>query len=221
MRATSTGSETGSSWVGSNRRATPAMPMSARRPGHDRLADLPLVTEWINDAADPPAVLIADRGQLSSASSDGPRQHGIGVLDDEQCPARATADRLRTEPPCAGPRRSHPEHRVSDGQLRDDLLTITHPVEHRRAERVSVERDRLAGVVDPQLRLNTRHRATLPAPPPARKGPAAGSPCIMIKDALLPRRTGAGCRWRACSRRQARLGWSRTVMPCMLQAGRL
>src|SRR5512132_103418 len=135
---------------------------SARRPRSGRLADLPLVAEGINDPADAPAVLVTYRGLLGRAGRNSPLQHHVGILDHEQGPARSTTDRLRTEPPHARPSCGHPERRFANGQLRDDLVTLTHTAQHPSAERILVELNRLTSPLDPQLRLDARHREDSP-----------------------------------------------------------
>jgi hypothetical protein len=67
--------------------------VSGRRPGPDRLADLPLVPERIDDPAQPPAVLIANGGLLRGTGPDRLPHHGVGVialpgLVQDACPER-------------------------------------------------------------------------------------------------------------------------------------
>src|SRR5262245_8417237 len=73
-------------------------PKSAWRPGAERLPDLPFVPEWIADSAHPPAMLVCHRSELGRSRGHGLGQSGIGVVDNEQRPARRAIDRARAEP---------------------------------------------------------------------------------------------------------------------------
>ena len=127
---------------------------------------LPISHSWperIDDPAQTPAVLIANGGLLGSAGVDRPPHHRVGIIGHQQGPARRAADRARAEPPAARPGRCHPECRLADGQLRDDVIALSYAVQDARPERVRVERDGLASTLDPQLRLDTRHPPTVAA----------------------------------------------------------
>jgi hypothetical protein len=50
------------------------------------------VAEWVDDATEPPAVLVADGRCLRCAGGDSLVHNRIGVVDDEQCAACCTVD---------------------------------------------------------------------------------------------------------------------------------
>src|ERR1039457_4268951 len=108
--------------------------VSGRRPGPDRLADLPLVPERIDDPAQTPAVLIANGGL----------QRGARIIGRQQGPARRAAYRARAESSAVRPGRRHPERRLADGKLRDDVIALPGSVQDACPERVQVESDGLA-----------------------------------------------------------------------------
>jgi hypothetical protein len=134
------------------------------RPGTDRLAYLPLVPERIDDLAKAPAVLIVRRGLLGGARPDCPLYHGVGVIGHQQGPAGRAADRAWAEPSPVRAGRCHPERRLADSELRDDVVPVAGLVQQARAERGRVERNGLAGPVNPQLWLDTRHSPTVAVP---------------------------------------------------------
>src|SRR4051812_762113 len=73
--------------------APPSMaagPAAGRRPGDQRFADLPVMAEWIADAAEPPAVLLAHRINQSGAGGDRALNRGIRIIDDQQHEDRGT-----------------------------------------------------------------------------------------------------------------------------------
>src|SRR5215469_4603437 len=127
-------------------------------PGPDGCADFPVLAEGVGNAAEPPAVFIAGRRGHGGAGGAGGADHGVWVAGDQQGTAGAAADRRRAEPaaPRVGVR--HPEVRVADGQLRDDVLAFPGLVNDRRAEGGLVEGDRPGGPVDPQFGLDAGHR---------------------------------------------------------------
>jgi hypothetical protein len=75
-------------------------------------------------------------------------------------PPRARSGRSCPRSP-AGAAPRNPESRVSDRQLRDDVIALAHLMKDSRAERRFVERDGLSGPVNPQLRLDARHGGQL------------------------------------------------------------
>jgi hypothetical protein len=85
------------------------------------------------------------------------REHRVGIIDYQQDPARRTPNRLRAEPRPLRPARRNPECRVSDRELRDDVISLPHTVKDPGTEGRLVERDSRISVVDPQFRLDTRH----------------------------------------------------------------
>ncbi len=155
--------------------------VSGRRPGPDRLADLPLVPERIDDPAQTPAVLIANGGLLRGAGVDRPPHHGVGVIGHQQGPARRATYRARAESSAVRPGRCHPERRLADGKLRDDVIALPGLVKDACPERVRVESDGLASTLDPQLRLDTRHPPTVAAQGGQRRADTAA--CRIVRSA--------------------------------------
>jgi hypothetical protein len=85
----------------------------------------------------------------------------VRIVDHDERPAGRAIDLARAEPLHRGRCRRNPERRLADGELRDDVVSIADAMNDRRAERGSVERDRIARAIDPQLGLHARHRAAL------------------------------------------------------------
>src|SRR5262249_3443249 len=71
------------------------------------------------------------------------------------------ANRTRAEPPRVRASRCHPERRLADSELGDDVVPLADPVQDSRSERFGVERDGLASAINPQLRLDTCHSPTV------------------------------------------------------------
>src|SRR6266516_1082498 len=135
----------------------------ARRPGSQRHADLPLVAKWVDDPAEPPAVLVAHRGRFRRASADRLPDDPLRVIDHEQRSAGRPIDCARAEPLHGRGRCRHPERCVADPELYDDIVPLADTVKNGCAECCFVERYRFTRGLDPQLRLDTRHRASLPS----------------------------------------------------------
>jgi hypothetical protein len=129
----------------------------ARRPLAEWPPDLPLVSEWVNDPTQAPAMLIADRANLMGAGVDRLREYRAGVVDDEQRPTRCSVDRLGTEAPSVRRCSRHPEGSVTDCELHDNVVALAHAMQDDRTERRFIELDRRIGSIDPELRLNASH----------------------------------------------------------------
>jgi hypothetical protein len=114
------------------------------------------------DPAEPPALLVAHRGRFRRASADRPPDDPLGVFDHEQRSAGRPIDCAPAEPPHDRGRCRHPERCAADTELRDDVVPLADTVKNGCAECGFVERDRLTRSFDPQLGLDTRHRAFLP-----------------------------------------------------------
>lgn len=126
-------------------------------PGSERPPDLPLVPERVDDSSEPPSVLVVYRRGLSRAGRDRLPGNCFGIVDDEQHPAGCAVDGSRAETPQGGGRRCHPERCFTDSELSDGVVSFTHSVQNRCAERRLVEGDGVAWPVDPELRLDARH----------------------------------------------------------------
>lgn len=147
----------------------PSAVASRRRPNRQRVSDLPLVPEGVHDAADQPSVLGTHGGRQLSASSDGARGHDAGISDDQQRTAGRAANDKRIEAPSAGVR--HPEPRLTNRKLGNEVVLVTDAVEDRRVERLSVEVERCGRIADPQLGLHAGHSESLPATRATRATP--------------------------------------------------
>src|SRR5438105_6533052 len=60
-------------------------------------ADLPMVSEWIANAPETPAIFIGNRHDLCGACRNGPRLHGRRIFYDHQHSYRASTQRFGTE----------------------------------------------------------------------------------------------------------------------------
>jgi hypothetical protein len=101
---------------------------SAWRPRAKRHPDFPLVAERIDDPAETPPVLVADGRGFTRAGSDRSLDDRLGVVDDEQCAAGRAVDRARAEAFHRRGARRHPERRVGDGKLGDDVISLANAV---------------------------------------------------------------------------------------------
>jgi len=112
------------------------------------------VTEWIEDPAQTPTVLIGHLRCWRGTGLDRLRKHRIGIIDYQQSPTCRAADSRRAETrslPSAG---RNPEGGIPYRQLRDDLVSLTDPMKNPGAEGHLVERDCRSSAVDPQFRLD-------------------------------------------------------------------
>ena len=144
---------------------------SRRGPRSERVADLPLVSERINESADSPSVFVLRRRRLDTARRDASAHHRVGIIDDQKKPGCCSPDGNRAEALHIFPSRRHPEHCVADGELHNDVISFTDTVKDRCPESLLVERNRLTGVFNPQLRLNARHTFRLEDQLAIRKAP--------------------------------------------------
>ena len=117
------------------------------------------MTERIDNPAHPPAVFVGNLRYGGSTRTHRPVKDGIGIIDHQQSPARCAADGLRAEAAAARPCRCHPECGIANGQLRDDIVSLTDAVQNGCAKRHLVEGNRRTGAVEPQLRLDIHHAA--------------------------------------------------------------
>lgn len=68
-----------------------------RRPGTERVSDLPFVADWIGNPTETPAVLVAHGRDLGGASANCLPDELVGICDHEQGPAGRTVDRARAQ----------------------------------------------------------------------------------------------------------------------------
>ena len=109
----------------------------------ERLADLPVVAERVDDAAEAPAVRVARRRTPRSRPPRRPAHRRVRIVDDQQHPHRAAAQRLGAEVDVRGRLVGDPERSRRRRELGDDLLVGADPVLHHGAEGGLVELDRL------------------------------------------------------------------------------
>jgi hypothetical protein len=121
-------------------------------------------------------MFVADlRGQFC-AGFDSPCYQYLGLIGDEQCPARASANDDRIETVATGI--GQPETGVSDPQLSNDFALVADPVQDLRTERSGVERDRGRGVPNPELRLDAGHFVEASQMPESRRSRAPSEAVI-------------------------------------------
>src|SRR5262249_46676189 len=99
------------------------------------------MTERIENPAQPPAMLIGHLRGRRGTGGYRAREHRVGIIDYQQDPARRAANRLRAEPRPLRPARRNPERGVSDRELRDDVISLPHPVKDPGTEGRLVEGD--------------------------------------------------------------------------------
>ena len=133
----------------------------ARRPLAEWPPDLPLVSEWVNNPAQAPAMLIADRGNLPGAGVDRLLEYRAGVVDDEQRPTSCSVDRLGAEAPSIRRCSRYPEGSVTDCELHDNVVAVSDAMQDDRTERRLIELDRRSGSIDPELGLDASHAMIL------------------------------------------------------------
>jgi hypothetical protein len=133
------------------------------------------VTKRIDDPPQAPTMLVADLRDHDRPRRSRLADNRVRVIDHKEGPARRAADRVRAEPPRARVGRYHPEDRVANRELNDDLISIPDAMKHLRVERGRIERDCGARTVNPQLRLNLHH-------PLNRKPADAGLSPLRVSD---------------------------------------
>jgi hypothetical protein len=136
----------------------------------DGLTDLPLVAKRVDYPPQAPAVFLSNWRFLRGAGLDRAVNHSLWILGHEQGSPGGTTDRRWAEPPDVRTSRGHPERGLTDAQLRHYVVAFTDAMRHRGPERLYVKVHRLTCLVNPQLRLDPRHRPTMAACPGAGKG---------------------------------------------------
>jgi hypothetical protein len=89
-------------------------------------------------------------------------------------------DRARVKPLHRRSGGGDPEGCIADAELRDDLVALADEMQDGRAEGGGVEGKRFARVLDPQLRLDARHRGSL-----AGLSDSASPPRMRTRSPLL------------------------------------
>jgi hypothetical protein len=112
------------------------------------------MAEWIEDSAQPPAVLVGHPGRHRGPGRNRLREHRVRIIDHEQSPARRTAGLKRG---ASAPPEDTQNAGVADRQLRNDVIALADPVKNHSTEGRRVERNGCGGTIDPQLRLDIRH----------------------------------------------------------------
>ena len=93
------------------------------------------MTEGINHSANAPPMLAVDRGLLRRPGRNRLSLDRVWIVDDEQESSGGAADHLWDQAISTDADGSDPKDGVVDGQLRDDVFTLTDPVQHTSAER--------------------------------------------------------------------------------------
>jgi hypothetical protein len=122
---------------------------SGWRPGTYRPADLPLMTERIEDPAQTPAVLVGHLGCRNGTGLYCLGKHRVRIINNKQNPAGRAADRPWAEPWSVRSARRNPERGVSDRQLRDDLIAFANLMKDSRTKSYLVERNGRGSAIDP------------------------------------------------------------------------
>ena len=117
-----------------------------RWPHTERSADLPLVAEWVGDSPYSPAVLVAHRSDFGGTRPHGLIEHGVGIVDDKQRPARRATYRSGAE---ALHVLGNPELGRPDRQLSHNVVPLANAVKHDGVERSLVKGDGCAGALYP------------------------------------------------------------------------
>jgi hypothetical protein len=107
------------------------------------------VAEGVDDPAEPPAMLIGDRGEFFCAGDYSFPDDCIWVVHNEQGPASRSTHYARAEPLQLTRDRSDPERSVAHLELGHDVITLTNTVNDDRAERSRIESQRLAWTLNP------------------------------------------------------------------------
>ena len=100
-----------------------------------------MVSEWINNRPETPAIGVRNRRSLNCAGANGPCANRRGIFHDLEHSNRASTQRLRTEVEVLRGFFGDPELCAGHRQLRD--ATALNAVKFARAERRLVEVDRL------------------------------------------------------------------------------
>src|SRR6266516_4407320 len=119
-----------------------------------RSADLPVVTEWIDDAPETPAMGVSNRRYLGCACSNGLCANRRGIFHNQEHSNRASTQRFGTEVKVLRGFFGDPELSARHRQLSD--ATAVHAVQLARAKRRFVEIHRSRPVSYGQRGRNSR-----------------------------------------------------------------
>ncbi len=112
--------------------------------------DLPVVTEGIDDTADPPAMAFGNRVDHLSAGSASPRKQRIWIGIGDKNADAGSLESLWTEVSMLGRFVADPELRTADGEPRHDAFFTFMPICLDRTKCVFVELDGFAAVSNKQ-----------------------------------------------------------------------
>lgn len=85
------------------------------------LADFPVMSEWIEEPADTPAIrFVGDGADDLCASDNGAIEDGVGIIDGEDKTDGTATQSVWAEVEMLGGLVRHPEVRAADVELRDD-----------------------------------------------------------------------------------------------------
>ena len=113
--------------------------------------------ERIDDSTQPPAVLVADSGELPGTGTHRLRKHRARIIDDQENTAGRATYRFGAEAPHVWRGGRQPERGIADGKLHNDVVALADAMQDRGSEGGLIELDRRGRTLDPQLRLNARH----------------------------------------------------------------
>src|SRR5262245_419638 len=117
------------------------------------------MTEWIEDATEPPPMAVVDRNHLRSAGSNGPLTHPIRIIHDQQHTDATAAQRLWAEVQICRRLVGYPKLRALNSELRDDRpVWRVNTMDHMGAKRRLVELDCGGAPTHRQRRGDFSHR---------------------------------------------------------------
>src|SRR5579863_3301639 len=112
----------------------------ASRPSRQRLADFPMVSEWVGNPSEAPAILVTHRPDDGGSRRHSSRENGVGIFHNHHHPHRPAAQRLRAEISVFGRLVGNPEFRSLHAEPRNDLpFLVVDPEQFPRPESLPVE----------------------------------------------------------------------------------
>jgi hypothetical protein len=107
------------------------------------------VAEGVGDSTHTPAVVLAHRSDFGSTRPHRLIEHGVGIIDDKQRPARRATYRSGAEALHVRTRLGNPELGRPDRQLSHNVVPLANAVKHDGVERRLIEGDGCARALYP------------------------------------------------------------------------
>ena len=124
------------------------------------------MSERVFDPPQQPTMFLGHRNDLHGAQPYGPLDYSVRILDNQQQPHRASAQRFRAEVPMGWGLVRHPEGTVADRELGNDIVVLVraaYPIDLDRTKGRFVELDRRAATPHRELGRNTLHSRNVAA----------------------------------------------------------